>query len=412
MFEQILRVAGAIAEWTGIIIHEYHYPMLEHELMMLTDEGDVRRGAELVLQGDSMARRKLISVISNSETYLFRHWGHFEALRRFAEQRVAEGRPFSVLSAGCSSGEECWSAAAVVGDAYLHAGSENFSVSGWDIDPERLRRAQSGVYGPWAVREGFHGYESFFEKMDKRWIVTDTLRRFVSFSTVNLVESDWPCSGRFDAILFRNVSIYWEREKAISVRDRLVGKLVNDGLLLMGPSDHIEFNPRHWSVDTGTGAPVFRRITLALDQRGQCNHKKNMVHAYSANARIRRRSQHAIRSAYRSTGSGHAAPKKATVRPQVSEIEDLANKGQYEAALEMLLSLGSGLTPVQKLWEGILLLNLDRIQEAIRVFRHCVFLEPEDPSYRRWLAAALDSAGYKSDAAREYRNARNIEVEL
>lgn len=409
---QLLQVVAAIAEWTGIVLHQYHYPMLEYELTKLADDSDLRRGATLVLRGDSAARRKLISVISNSETYLFRHWGHFEALRRCAEQRLVGGRPFSVLSAGCSSGEECWSAAAVVASVYLSAGCENFSVRGWDIDPERLSRARSGVYGPWATRKGLHGYDPFFEMKDKRCRVTNTLRRFVEFAAVNLVGGEWPCHDRFDAILFRNVSIYWNRQKANSVKDRLVSLLADDGILLLGPSDPVELDNRQWSVETGSGAPVFRKKAKAPVKPEQDGRKRTMVHVQPKRADYQQKSKHTKRSAPPRTEPRIAVAEKAEVNLNSTDVEDLANRGQYEAALATLSTRGSSLPPAQKLLEGILLLNLDRTQEAIKVFRHCVFLEPKDPSYRRWLAVALDAAGYKNEAAREYRNARNIEVEL
>jgi chemotaxis methyl-accepting protein methylase len=411
MDEQISQVAEAIARRTGIVVRDYHLPMLEYELAKLTQGGDVHRGASLVLKGNTAACQKLISVISNSETYLFRHWGHFEALRHCAERRLSAGRPFSVLSAGCSSGEECWSAAAVVGRVYLSSGFDNFYVVGWDLDPERLSRARSGVYSAWAIRNGLHGYDSFFEAAENRWRVRDTLRRHVDFKAVNLMEADWPCSGRFDAILFRNVSIYWEREKASSVKDRLIEILVDDGIMLLGPSDHVEFDSRQWFLETGSGAPVLRRLPSGSSPPQRRTAKKEKVRAHPERDLHPRPATPIKVPKFPNEAPHREAPQRVKPRPSLDDIEELANKGQYETALEALLNFGPNLPPAQKLWEGILLMNLDRVHDAIKVFRHCVFLEPEDPTYRHWLAVALDSAGHKIEAARQYRNARNIEVE-
>jgi chemotaxis methyl-accepting protein methylase len=409
MDEHILRVADAIAEWTGIVVQKYHYPMLEYELTKLAGERGVKHSADLVLGGDTATRRKLIGVISNSETYLFRHWGHFEALRRCAGRRLAQGRPFTVLSAGCSSGEECWSAAATIASVYLVAGCDRFTVSGWDIDPERLSRARAGVYGAWATRKGLHGFDSYFEFAEDRWKVSDTLKRFVDFETVNLVDGEWPQTTRFDAIFFRNVSIYWDHKSVCDVRDRLAARLAEDGILLVGPSDPVAFDHDLWSVETGAGVPVVRRETAGANRRRL--RKKIAPPVKPGPTVCRRRATPADAVKNPVAGARPEAVKKPGAELRMSDIEDLANKGRYEDALEALLSRGTALPPAQKLWEGILLLNLERFQEAIKVFRHCVFLEPEDPSYRRWLAAALDSAGCSPEAAREYRNARNIEVE-
>jgi len=47
---------------------------------------------------------------------------------------------------------------------------------------------------------------------------------------------------------------------------------------------------------------------------------------------------------------------------------------------------------------GILLLNLGRAEEAVRALQQCVFLEPEEPTYRRWLAVAFEAMNREEEA--------------
>jgi len=60
-----------------------------------------------------MSGLSLLRALTIPETYFFRHPGHFDKLRDFALARAAVGGTCHVLSAGTSTGEEAWSAAAV-----------------------------------------------------------------------------------------------------------------------------------------------------------------------------------------------------------------------------------------------------------------------------------------------------------
>src|SRR5262245_31749531 len=69
------------------------------------------------------------------ETSFFRYPRHFAALAAFAGGRAERGQRTEVLSAGCSTGEETWSAAVVLDTAY--GGAAGWSVLGADVDAER-----------------------------------------------------------------------------------------------------------------------------------------------------------------------------------------------------------------------------------------------------------------------------------
>jgi Flp pilus assembly protein TadD len=93
----------------------------------------------------------------------------------------------------------------------------------------------------------------------------------------------------------------------------------------------------------------------------------------------------------------------------MAELEAMAARGAHAEALERLRSRGAAATTIERRWEGILLLHLGREDEAVALFRQCVFLEPEDPVHRRWLAVGLAAVGRDEDAERETRNALALE---
>ena len=89
---------------------------------------------------------------------------------------------------------------------------------------------------------------------------------------------------------------------------------------------------------------------------------------------------------------------------KMEEIRKIADAGFYQHALDALDGHEAGSTVEGKLWKGILLLATEREREAVRTFRQCVFLEPDEIEYRRWLAVAFEAAGNTTEADREYRN--------
>lgn len=413
MNSPVLEVVSLIQNWTGIIVREHHFPLIESELMSLGKDGGIRHGADLVLRGDVRAREHIVSVITNPETYLFRHFAHFEALSEFARARVVDGKSCRVLSAGCSSGEEAWSAAAVIGSVYLLLGRKDFSVTGWDLDHLRLGRAVEATFGSWAMRDGLHGYDAFFERKEQKRKIRDKLRPFVRFEAANLVSHESPTRSTFDVIFFRNVAIYWSRSVALRVLNSLANLLSEDGMLMVGPSDPLALDPQNWSCSVDSGVPIVRRSTQA---KGRADDEQ------SRRARPleqqRQRSERAVTRAARvlekesrpSAQEPQHTPVTVTQQSWLETVKDLANAGNYEEALSILRAQKARLSPPERLWEGILLLNMGREQEAVRVFRQCVYFEPGDPVYRRWLAAALDAVGQNIGAAREYRNASKLEV--
>jgi len=88
----------------------------------------------------------------------------------------------------------------------------------------------------------------------------------------------------------------------------------------------------------------------------------------------------------------------------LDDVRRLADRGLYEEALAVLAADERHATVEGRLWKGILCLATERETEAVSAFRQCVFLEPAEVEYRRWLAAAYEAAGCHGEAERERRN--------
>lgn len=401
----LAEAAGELERAFGILIPPHRWPELELGLVASTSRS--LHEAVHLLRNDPVLRRRLIGRVAIPETYFFRHFPHFTALADLAQRRWRHGRPCRVLSAGCSTGEEVWSAAAVVANVYLPQ-SRDFEIEGWDLDPERLRLAERAEYGHWSVRGGLHGYDGYFRSSAGSWRPNDRLREFVRFRAANLVEESLPPGPTYDAILFRNVAIYWQPERVRRVTASLFARLAPDGVLLLGPCDPLPPPEEGWQLQLVDSAPVYRRLgeltppeppTSALwfsESTAPCPRGADLEHSLPDSM--------GSAAPFRASTGDEDIP-AATPSTAAEEITFLADAGCYEEALERARKEPRPWPAALRGLMGILLLNLDRPAEALESFRQAVYLAPEENDWRRWLAVALDSVGRSGDAERERRNA-------
>ncbi|MHC5543808.1 CheR family methyltransferase, partial [Singulisphaera rosea] len=185
----------------------------------------------------------LIGELTIGETYFFREPGHFEFVRRVAIPRLLETRGPShairAWSAGCSSGEEAYSLALLFKEVGLAGRSK---ISATDISPVALAKARRGVYGSWSFRgEDADMARSHLDRQGNDYVIPESLRDKVSFSTLNLASEDYPSFTvgvwGMDLIFCRNVLIYFDRPMIRQVANRLYASLAEGGWLLTASSD-------------------------------------------------------------------------------------------------------------------------------------------------------------------------------
>lgn len=395
---------GIIERTTGITTPPHRHHLVESALRRATRAGNLERGL-LRLRRDNSAWAALISAITIGETYLFRHFGHYEALGQLAQRRKAAGKPCRVLSAGCATGEEAWSAAAVLRHCY-GAHSARCAVVGWDIDGARIARARRGQYRSWSVRHGLKTYRRYFSPSDDGVLVGEQLRPFVSFEQRNLAELSASHLGIYDAIFFRNVAIYWSAERTAQVIAQFEKLLAKDGLLFVGPADPIK-------MGAGFRKRIEHDAIVFAIERVPSDALESRRTALTASRR--RTTRRALPKAVAHTTPLHRrpatlaapapAPKPPDARPATERARSLADAGRYQDALEVLDGLDEVLSVSMRSLKAIVHLNLGDPQRAAKLFKECVFFEPSEPAHRQWLAVAYDSLGQTDKAQRQWTQA-------
>jgi chemotaxis protein methyltransferase CheR len=191
-------------------------------------------GDELVL---------FLDAISTNFTSFFREPEHFDELASFVRAHLEKHqRRFRFWSAACSTGEEPYSMAMALSQVF-EGSSVDWRILATDISTQVLAHAEAGVYGAEQLKTVPPGLRatSFTRAPGtgkaSAFQVNEELQRRISFRRFNLAAPPFPMPGPLDAVLCRNVMIYFDnrvRQGLISEIERL---LRPGGLLLIGHTE-------------------------------------------------------------------------------------------------------------------------------------------------------------------------------
>lgn len=192
-----------------------------------------------VLDRDRQELDRLVDALTINVTKLFRNW---DVYARIAEHVVpalwdAPRPAVRVWSAGCSSGDEAYSVAALFHQyAESTRTSQDFDrlhVLGTDIDRASLAAAERGEFDEADFAETPDGMRSrYFSTEPPHRIVSD-IRSVVRFERRDLL-SDPPPEQPQDLVVCRNVLIYFGRAAQERVFSVLHESLALHGYLVLG----------------------------------------------------------------------------------------------------------------------------------------------------------------------------------
>jgi chemotaxis protein methyltransferase CheR len=181
----------------------------------------------------------LIDLVTNGETYFFREEDQIVAFARNVAEECSGGK-VSILSAGCSTGEEAYTLAFRLSEHVPDMG--RVSIDAIDLDAVRLRQAGSAVYGERSLRAATdeQRIRYFVRQEPGLYRVREAYRGSVRFLRLNLVEPGLlQPARRYDAIFCRNVLIYFSEQALDQALERLVSWLRPGGLLFLGHSESV-----------------------------------------------------------------------------------------------------------------------------------------------------------------------------
>lgn len=189
----------------------------------------------------------LVDRLVVNETSFFRHRPSIEFVGRqlAAHLQNAPGSvPYDLWSVGCSSGEEPYSLAMVMNDAYLNAGREpRYAITGTDISRAALCVARAGVYGARKVRlvEEHWRQRYFLPVADNQYQISSLLRDRICFTQGNVLNINEMPIIKVDAIFCQNLLVYFRRWLREQILNAFVARLKPGGILVIGLGEVVDW---------------------------------------------------------------------------------------------------------------------------------------------------------------------------
>ena len=219
-----------------------------------------------VLDTDAAEYERLLDALTINVTKLFRNWETYAVIadRVIPALWSSENAKLTVWSAGCSSGEEPYSLAALF---HRHAESvgqlddlaHRVSVLGSDIDVRCLAAAERGTFQegdfadtPAALRQRYFAPAAPFT-------IVPEVRRLVRFERRDLL-AEAPPAGLHHLIVCRNVLIYFDRDTQERLFEKFHSALAPDGFLVLGKVETLLGEARTRFVAVEGRERVFRPL--------------------------------------------------------------------------------------------------------------------------------------------------------
>lgn len=261
-------ITGLARRSAAIVIDPGKEYFIETRLANLVHTEGCRDLAELIARMKNnptygALHAKAIDALTTNETFFFRDFSPFEALRQtvipnLIAQRTSLRR-LSIWCAACSTGQEPYSVAMLLREHFPQLKDWNVSILATDLSATVLKQAQAGSYNQFEINRGLPANLLFkyFTKGADRWVLKEEIRRMIEFRPMNLIEP-WPIFPSFDIVMIRNVMIYFDVPTKQAILKKIRACLQPKGSLFLGTAETtINLDPA-WSPVTHGKATVYQ----------------------------------------------------------------------------------------------------------------------------------------------------------
>jgi chemotaxis methyl-accepting protein methylase len=395
---------------------------------------------------NSAERQELIEKLTIRTTWFMREPDAILALAAAFKKRSAlsGSQRVAVWSVACASGEEPYTLAMALADAGLEP-----IILATDISAEARAVGELGQYPrnriddlPLRWRQRF-----FLSAGADRVQVAPAIRDAVSFVEHNLVQSQRPPAGwaMFDAIVCRNVLLYFDRDEAVRLLREVSLSCREEGFVLLSAAEH----PLAWSIST-LGFEPKSETPLLRRRRRHDTHSLPVIErpaesalgAYVPDGSTFRRDisglinlgpavyqslrtpppvpvsvpasvapQPAAPVAPRSPSLPPLSPMSPTYEKELQAANTTARQGDVDSALVMLKRIveRDAMAAPAYLAMGLLWKKQGRLAEATSALRRARFLFGDDSWLAPYtLAVCLEARGDWREALEGYRQAAAV----
>lgn len=233
---------------SGLVMEPSKRYLVESRVMPIVRRERLASLDELVAllqKGQSPKLAKdVVEAMTINETYFFRDKTPFDQFRavilpHLLSARAGERR-IRIWSAAASTGQEAYSLCMILEDFAPKLAGWKIEIVGTDLAEGVLDKARKGIYSQFEVQRGLPTpyLLRHFNQIGDAWQISEAMRNKVQFRHLNLL-SDFSSLGRFDAILCRNVLIYFDAARKTDILSRMTRQLAPDGILMLGASESL-----------------------------------------------------------------------------------------------------------------------------------------------------------------------------
>ena len=359
------------------------------------------------------------------ETYFFREAKVLAVIRDliFPEllERKDKIRPsIKIWSAGCSSGEEPYTLAMMLLEAFPDIASCDITIIGTDINQRSLSKAQKGIYTPWSFRETPEAIKKkYFIPKENHFELIPEVKKMVSFKRVNLAERQFPSANtipeKMDLILCRNVLMYFSNEVAKKVVNSFNATLKPNGWFIPSQvelSDDLfamfeKIKSNTVFVYRKPEHPIQRIIKTTQPLAGK---KQPGTSTITSSRPVSYKSSGTHTSSTQIKIKIPAQVEKTVTRSRETDqhnyIREQANKGLFPSAIDaiqVLIEGGSANAETYYLG-GVVYLEQGSPTQAESMFRKALYLDPHHLLSHYQMLVLLKRRGQEKQAKKHFQN--------
>ena len=219
---------------------------------------------ERILHEPAMMERLLLD-LSINVTAMFRDPSFYKVFREVVVPTLRTYPFIRIWHAGCATGEEVYSMAILLEEEGLYERSRIYAT---DINEVVLQKAKAGIFPLDRMQEytenyiaagGKRAFSDYYVAKYDGALFSPNLTRNVVFSQHNLVTDR--SFSEFNAILCRNVLIYFDKSLQSKVHGLFYDSLAIFGVLALGSRESLRFSPYEDSYEQINGPEkIYRKV--------------------------------------------------------------------------------------------------------------------------------------------------------
>jgi len=259
-------VRQLIHDHAGIAFHERKRTLVHNRLAPRVRARRTSTFAEYLalLPDDPSEFQEFVNALTTNLTSFFREPHHFDVIVEYVREN--ESRQSTIWSAACATGEEPYSIAIRLAEAYRNR-KPPVRIIATDIDTSILATASAAVYPLERLANVSRDrLTAFFERgvgMKAGLArVAPRLRDLIEFRPLNLVSPSWDVPMPIDIIICRNVLIYFDQATQNHILRRFATYLDRSGRLITGHAENLHYA-------RGTFAPCGRSVYRFASSSGK-----------------------------------------------------------------------------------------------------------------------------------------------